>query len=94
MIFLSYSYFYFLPLCYNFNCCSIVSEKSRDGRFQVRKLEYFISIKKNKKVYRHLHIIAPLTGYLLIDRGFSFERNCVLHWWESETLKVNYQPQS
>ena len=21
------------------------------------------------------------------DRGFSFERNCVLHRWESETLK-------
>ena len=28
------------------------------------------------------------------DKGFSFERNCVLHWWESKTLiKVTYQPQ-
>ena len=22
-----------------------------------------------------------------LSRGFSFERNCVLHWWKSETLK-------
>ena len=21
------------------------------------------------------------------DKGFSFKRNCVLRWWESETLK-------
>ena len=24
---------------------------------------------------------------LFNDRGYSFERNCVLRWWESETLK-------
>ena len=28
------------------------------------------------------------------DRGYSFERNCVLRRWESETLiKIDYQPQ-
>ena len=26
-------------------------------------------------------------------RGYSFKRNCVLRRWESETLKIDYQPQ-
>ena len=51
------------------------------------------SIKKETPFQRVLSIESKVRklcitqGLILNDRGFSFERNCVLRRWESETLK-------
>ena len=44
-------------------------------------------VARNKGYFLAIHVAIAKPQYALNDRGYSFERSCVLRRWESETLK-------
>ena len=47
----------------------------------------FLDLKINAWLVLYCYVQDPYTSLLLSDRGVSLKRNCVLHQWESKTLK-------